>query len=177
MGEARIRRVSRIMSVLCVIGMVALPVWLAVGWWYPQWLGGVYPQTEALWGAPENLSAITRTLGFLVSMVPAGLLIYGLSRLRAMFGLYQGGEIFSARAARCLQHFAVAVLLQAILNPIAGAAHSVIVTFHNPPGERMLTLSLGNAEYSAVLLGGLLLVIAWIMGEGAKMADENRQFV
>ena len=41
MSVGRIRRVSRIMSVLCPIGMVAPPVWLIVGWRYPRLLGGL----------------------------------------------------------------------------------------------------------------------------------------
>lgn len=177
MSQDRIRRVSRVMSALCLIGMVGLPISLALGWWYPQILGGPYPASEGLWGAPDDLPALNRLLGFLVSMIPAGILMFGLARLRAMFGLYQAGEIFSIGSARCLKQFAATVLLQVLLAPLAGAAHSVIVTFDNPPGERMLTLSFGSAEYSAILLGGLLLVIAWVMGEGAKLADENRQFV
>jgi hypothetical protein len=68
-------------------------------------------------------------------------------------------------------------MLQAVLSPLATSAHSVIVTFHNAPGERMLTVGIGDHEFSALLLGGLLLVIAWVMSEGVKMADENRQFV
>ena len=177
MSKDRIRRVSRVMSALCLIGMIGLPISLALGWWYPQVLGGPYPATEGLWGAPSDLPALNRLLGFLVSMIPAGILMFGLARLRAMFGLYQAGEIFSIRSARCLKQFAATVLLQVLLAPLAGAAHSVIVTFGNPPGERMLTLSFGSAEYSAILLGGLLLVIAWTMGEAATLAEENRQFV
>ena len=110
-------------------------------------------------------------------MIPTGVLIYGMARLRRLFHLYQTGDIFSADAARCLKQFAITVMLQAVLGPIASAAHSVIVTFHNPPGERMLSLSLGSGEFAALLLGGLLLVIAWIMGESSRVADENRQFV
>ena len=110
-------------------------------------------------------------------MIPAGILMYGLARLRRMFRLYAAGDIFSTDSARCLKQFAIAVMLQAVLRPVVGAAHSVIVTFHNQPGERMLTIGFGSGEYAAILLGGLLLVIAWIMGEGAKIVDENRQFV
>jgi len=173
----RIQRVSRAMSALCLIGMIGLPVSLALGWGYPELLGDTYPGWNSRWGAPESLPAITRVLGFLVSMIPTGVLIYGLARLRRMFQLYEAGNIFSAGSAQYLKQFAVAVMAQAVLGPIAGAMHSVIVTFHNPPGERMLTLSLGSGEYSALLLGGLLLVIAWIMGQGAELAEENRQFV
>lgn len=173
----RIQRISRVMSALCVIGMVGLPISLALAWGYPQLLGGAYPELESQWGPPDSLPAVIRVLGFLVSMIPAGLLIYGMAQLRRLFRRYEAGEIFSAVSARCLKLFAIAVMLQAVLCPLAGAAHSVIVTFNNPPGEKMLTIGFGSGEYAAMLLGGLLLVIAWIMGEGARMADENRQFV
>ena len=173
----RIHRVSRVMSALCLIGMVGLPASLGLAWAYPELLGSAYPALESQWGPPGAVPWTSRVLGFLVTMVPTGVVIYGLLCLRRLFRLYEAGEIFSADAARCLKRFAVAVTLQALLRPLAGAAISVIVTFHHPPGERMLTLSLGGGEYAALLLGGLLLVIAWIMGESARIADENRQFV
>ena len=173
----RIRSVSRVMSFLCLIGMLGLPASLTLGWLFPELFGGAYTGLERHWGPPEELPMINRFLGLVVSMVPASLLIYGLARLRRMFRLYEAGEIFSTETALCLKQFGIAVMLQAILHPVAGAFQSVIVTFHNPPGERMLTLSFGSAEYSAALLGGLLLVIAWIMGQGAKLAEENRQFI
>ncbi len=173
----RIRRVSRMMSALCLIGMVGLPLSLALAWAYPELLGSAYPAFEGLWGEPGSLPIVSRVIGFLVSMIPTGVLIFGMARLRRLFHLYQTGDIFNADASRCLKLFAITVMLQAVLGPLAGAAHSVIVTFHNPPGERVLSLSLGSGEFAALLLGGLLLVIAWIMGESAKVADENRQFV
>ncbi|MEM7225943.1 MAG: DUF2975 domain-containing protein [Pseudomonadota bacterium] len=173
----RIRRVSRAMSLLCLVGMVGLPISLALAWATPELLGGAYPALESQWGPPGELPIFSRVLGFLVSMIPTALVIYGLSRLRRLFRLYEAGEIFSADAARCLKQFAIAVMLQAVLRPLSGAVLSVVVTFHNPPGQRMLTVGLGGGEYAALLLGGLMLVIAWIMGEGARIADENRQFV
>jgi hypothetical protein len=41
MTVAKIRKVSRIMSALCVVGMIGLPVSLAVGWGYPELIGGL----------------------------------------------------------------------------------------------------------------------------------------
>ena len=177
MTIAKIQRVSRIMSGMCLVGMVGLPLSLGFGWGYPDIVGSPIPGAAGLWGVTGDLPAATRMAGFLVSMIPAGVLIYGLDRLRHMFRLYGMGSIFTANAARCLRQFSATVMLQAVLSPLATAAHSIVVTLDNPPGERMLTLSLGNQEFTALLLGGLLLVIAWVMGEGAKLADENRQFV
>lgn len=177
MTIGKIQRVSRIMSGMCLVGIVGLPLSLGFGWSYPEIVGSPIPGAAGLWGVTGDLPVVTRLGGFLVSMIPAGVLIYGLARLRQMFRLYGRGSIFTADAARCLRQFSVTVMLQAILSPLATAAHSVIVTRHNPPGEKMLTLSLGNQEFTALLLGGLLLVIAWVMGEGAKLAAENRQFV
>ena len=41
MTVAKIRKVSRIMSALCVVGMIGLPESLAVGWGYPELIGGL----------------------------------------------------------------------------------------------------------------------------------------
>ncbi len=173
----KIRRVSSIMSVLCVIGMIGLPLSLAIGWSSPEIFSNSLPGFENPWNAFASLSPTERVLGFLVSMIPAGVMIFGLAGLRHLFRLYEAGDIFSVGSARYLKRFAISVMLQAILRPLAGTLHTVIFTFNNAPGEKMLAVSFGDGEFAAVLLGGLLLVIGWIIGEGAKIAAENRQFI
>lgn len=58
MTVAKIQKVSRIMSALCVVGMIGLPVSLSVGWGYPELLGGPYPKSADLWGPANALPPV-----------------------------------------------------------------------------------------------------------------------
>ncbi len=168
----RVRRVSRLMAGLCLAGMIGMPAGLVWLWANPIWLSDAYSAARLHLGDPSQWPGYVPYVGFAITLLPVGVLVYGLAQLRQLFNLYAGGEIFSTEAARRLKRFAVAVLSQSLLKPLAGAALSVLLTAHHAPGSRSLSISLGSAEFGALLLGGLLLVIAWIMGESARIAQE-----
>jgi hypothetical protein len=173
----RVRRVSRIMAGFCLFGMVALPAGLALLWTHPAWIANAYPATQPFLRDPSGWPAYLPYAGFAIMLVPAGVLVFGMNELRRLFRLYAAGHIFSPLATRRLKRFAATVLAQVILHPLAGAGLSVLLTAHNPPGQRHLAIGVGSPEFGALLLGGLILVIAWIMGESARIADENKSFV
>lgn len=174
---ARVQHVSRIMRLLCTVAIVALPVGLALMWLYFDTVRDGWPAVNVVPNLPPRLPIAERAAGFAITMIPAGMVVYGLLRLRALFGLYARGEVFHPAAARCLRGFAWALVLVGASNPLTGALLSVALTLGNPPGERTLSISLGSDDLGTVFLGGLLLVIAWIMGEAGRIAEENRQFV
>ena len=47
----------------------------------------------------------------------------------------------------------------------------------NPPGSRQLVIALSVHDYLALIVGGVLLAVAWIMVEATRIADENASFV
>ena len=50
---------------------------------------------------------------------------------------------------------------------------SVALTLHNPPGQRIFTLDIGSPDLTALLLGNILAVIAWVMEEGRKLQEDQ----
>lgn len=44
---------------------------------------------------------------------------------------------------------------------------------HPPPGQRYFSLEFGSADLTALLIGGVLAVIAWVMEEGRKLQEEQ----
>ena len=171
----RIRRLSRVMRAACTVGMVAVPAAVAVSWLL---LDGWRFAAPALGvPVPDSLSAPALSIGLTVALIPAAIAVIALSRLRRLFGLYSGGRIFDLEAVGCLRQFAWTVLLMAILQPLIGALLSIIITLDNPPGQRALAISFGSGEIAAALLGGLMVVIAWVMGEGCRLSEENEQIV
>lgn len=110
-------------------------------------------------------------------MAASGIVLFGLWRLRRLFELYSVGQIFTVENARCLSSFAWALVVFAATRPLFGAVLSVVLTWRNAPGQRELAISLGSNEVGVAFVGALLLIIAWVMREGCRLAEENAQIV
>ncbi len=180
MGHAnlhRIRRVSRAMMHLCAAPFVLVPAVLAFAWTNFDLVLRHAPPAAGLHLPADGPGVFSLVLGFLVSLAAAGILLFGLWRLRRLFQLYSEGHIFTAENALCLRSFAWTLVVFALTKPLFGAVLSVVVTWRNPPGQRALAISFGSNEVGVAFVGVLLLVIAWIMREGCRLAEENAQIV
>ena len=173
----RIRRVSRAMMHICTASFVLIPAVLALAWANFDLILRHAPPVAGLRLPAGGPGALSLVLGFLVSLVASGILLFGLWRLRRLFHLYSDGRIFTAENAHCLRSFAWALVVFAVTKPLFGALLSVVVTWRNPPGQRALALSFGSNEFGVAFVGVLLLVIAWIMREGCRLAEDNAQIV
>lgn len=174
---SRIQRVSRIMQALCSVILVAVPLALALLWINFETLAPLSEMLADIPFQPANLTWINLLLGFLVSLAGAAVVLYGVSRLRRLFMLYGRGQVFTHEAARCLRGFALAIMLYAAVSPIIGGLLSVVLTMANPPGERVLTISMSSNELALLFLGACLLVISWVMLESSRLADDSAQIV
>ena len=119
------------------------------------------------------LSNITRLLATIASLLISGIVLYALSILIRLFRNYENGEIFSSENAVCYQKIGYCLFYWVVGGIIYGGVISVILSFNNPPGERILRLSFVGMDFLTIVLGFLVLIIAWVMKEGHKIADEN----
>ncbi|WP_259779568.1 DUF2975 domain-containing protein [Aestuariispira ectoiniformans] len=173
---SKVIRLSLTLRVICWLGIIALPLMEAAVWLNADWL----KETDAfadLGLSYADLSLLRRVGALAISMVPVLILIYGLWRLVLLFSAYAAGRIFDTETAGHLKAFSICVLLNAIVEIMSTTALTAYLTFDRPEGERMVSVTVSDQEFGVLLMGGLLLVVAWVLGEGAKLADENRQFV
>jgi hypothetical protein len=114
-----------------------------------------------------------RLMGFAVAMVPTGVAMFGAFFLMRLFQLYEHGHIFQASNVRCFKilsrvliwWFAVAIVTRTLLG--------VVLTIHHPPGQRILSITLGSPDLTVLLIGCILAVIAWVMEEGRTLQEEQ----
>ena len=173
----RIQRISRIMRALSTFMAIFIPILILAVWLNFERVAPSWPEVSQLPLRFENLNGLILSIAFSVNMAHAGILLYGVVRLRRLFGLYSEGKIFTGENIRCLRSFAWAVLIYAVLTPVMGTLLSVILTFNNPVGERALAISISSNDIQLMFIGAVFLVIAWIMVEGRKLAEENAQIV
>jgi hypothetical protein len=125
----------------------------------------------------SNASGLPLWLGVAVGLLPAAVLFWALDLLRRLFRLYKSGEVLTENAAILIRQTGKAMLLLALLKIVVHPVQTLLLTWQSPPGSRMVSIAIGQAEIGFLLLAGLLTVIGWAMTEAARVAEENRSFI
>jgi len=169
----RIRRRSILLRRLATLMLWATPVLCAAYWAFFNEFPEAMRAKASYPAARGDLSALNRLLGFGASLAPAGAAVYGFAALRALFGLYAAGELFTARNVACYRRLGRALLYWAgavfIYTPLA----SLAVSAGLPPGQRHVTVGLGSVELAALFAGSAALVISWVMDEGRHIEEDR----
>ena len=173
----RLSRLARTMQVVTTVGIVLFVVLMTLCFVIPDWTRNLLLARLGHVGAQLPVTPEARAVAAAVLLLPVGLMIYGLLAVRALFGEFATGRVFTEGAARHLQVFGFSVLAQAPLGPLTSVVLSLAVSMMNESGQRMGALSFSLHDYFALIVGGVLLAIATVMREAARLADENATFV
>jgi len=177
LAGGRFVRLSRAMMWLTTAGIVLIVALSALGFVVPEWTRNALLARLGQTGAAIPLNATNQAIAGAIAAVPIGVMIWGLWHVRALFGEFTLGRVFTETAARHLQMFGASVLAQGPLGPLMSVALTVLLTLGNPPGERLLAVTFSIYDYFALVVGGVLFAAASIMREAAHIADENASFV
>lgn len=130
-----------------------------------RWLGEISPI--------ERLTPIMRLIGFALTLMAEMPVFLGLNSLRRLFLLYSEGTMFGERNVAALRNLGLSLIFfgvaQLLLNPLL----SLALTFGNAPGRRVVTVGISSGVVVAAIVGGVLLVIAWVMDEARKTHEEQ----
>ena len=173
---ARLRRLSGWMAVACMGVALVLPLTMTA-YWLATPSSTVFAAAGLARVPPMDLSLGVRVLGLALAMIPLGALVYGLLNARQCFADLAAGHIFRPATIARLRAFAMGVAASALLKPFAGAALSVLLSWHGAPGEKSLVLTVGSDTVIGLLFAGTVAVMAWVMGEAMALSEETEQFV
>ncbi|MCL9780681.1 DUF2975 domain-containing protein [Vibrio sp. S4M6] len=123
------------------------------------------------------LSLSTRLLAIIASLALSSILIYALWTLVKLFRHYEQGDIFSLENAKFYQKLGYSVFYWVIGSVVYKTVIILILSFNNPPGQRLLSISFGGADLLTLLFGLMVMIISWVMKEGYMIADENRHTI
>ena len=173
----RITKVSRGIATACGLLFLLLPVFLAV-------ISLGFPHFLLLQSAArqfnlqvDDLSVLTKLAAYGAMMVQSLPMLFALWVLRKLFQGYATGRVFTVEAAKRLKQAAFALLSMVVMTPVGGALFSLALSIATPPGQNKLVLGIGSPQVWIGLAGAMVLVTAWIMGEAAALAEENKSFV
>lgn len=173
----QIRRLSRLLVMSCTLLMIGLPLALLLYWGNADHRDLVLRAGLPITAANGALTATQRVCGALLSMLPLGLLLVGLSHARHCFKGFACGRIFTAESVVLLRRFAGWVSLSVLASIVVGGLFSVLLTMNNPPGMRHIAIAVGSANLFTWLFAAMIWLMAAIIGEGQHLADENASFV
>ncbi len=118
-----------------------------------------------------------RLAALVVDLIPTALVAWALIELYRLFQHYARGEVFSMAALSHLNRVAALMFWQVLVSFLCEAPISYILSFYRGPGHREISLTLGSNDLAFLFMAGVVLVIARVMAEARRMADENESFV
>lgn len=172
-NKKRIQRTSRFLRYLLLVTACLMPavnglVWLMVNRLPELVQDRVFPYFVTL---PLPVSA--RIMGFAVTMMPTGVAMLGAWHLMQLFRLYEQGDIFRTANVRRFKSLSRVLMGWFAVGIVHRSLLSMVLTLHHPPGQRFITFDLGSPDLTALLIGSVLAVIAWVMDEGRKLQEEQ----
>ena len=172
---ARIKKFSKKFHLLLSFLLVVIPVYYILYWvlinYLPEKLITVNIDSIPL--ISYKLPIKLQIIGFFTSLLPVSALTYGLLNIRKLFSFYKEGVIFSFEHVGIFKNTSKALLLWVLLSIIYESVKSVLFSAGNPPGSRVVEVGFSSAEITTLMVGGIVLVIAWVMDEGRILTEEK----
>lgn len=167
--EHRIRRLAGWLGRGSTLGIVVLPLGVA---------GAVATGTMEVPLPPgAALGEGERALSLAVGMVPVALAMWVLWIARDLFELCRRARVLSEEAARAVGRIGAVLVALAGAGLVVPTVQTLIVTWDEGPGGRVLAITLGSGEFGLLLAGGLMTVLGAAMRDGAAAVRENAGFV
>ncbi|MGE4423528.1 MAG: DUF2975 domain-containing protein [Pseudodesulfovibrio sp.] len=184
--ERRIQRFAKVFRTIFIAAFVLSPVVMTVLWlsggellfgggWSTTIIGLVRDNVslDAAHAPAFPLAWSQRWLGLAVGLIPLGATMLCLWWLVRLFGLFSAGEIFSGNTVKYIRRTGWTMLAGVALMPIHEALMTLVLTIHNPPGQRMITISLESGDIRDLLIAGIIILVSWIMDEGRKLRETD----
>ena len=170
-------RLSAIMCVVVAVGGALAEVALAWVWLSPSLVETLVVPRLGLSGYSLTFDGMSRLCGFAISMAPMAVLFFLLHQAFLLFDAYRVGDVFTAKAPVRLRRIGIAMLVLAMLRPISATLLGVLLTLANPPGQRVVAITLNLDDYMIAAFGGLVLAIGHVMVEANRIVREHQQIV
>lgn len=173
----RIQRVSHRFRLLFLVLIFCIPFFDALYWLFFNHLPHTLIEIPVSQNAEMQLPFVTRLLAFLVSLLPVGIVTFGVYTLARLFALYEKAIIFSAANVRLFRTLGQTLLLWVVARLIYLPLLTLTISFNNPPGQRMIAAGFELADLTALITGAVVVLMSWVMEEGHELEDEQAHTV
>jgi len=165
-------RLRKFFTVLLVLSPVLNVVfWVGVG------MGNEVLRHSLPVKVGPDIPAYSLVMACLVSMIPTGVFMYALYKLIKLFGYYGSGIMFARENVTTIRSLGKTIICWDITNFLCSIILGIVLTLHRGPGQRLLAVSLSNADIYALVAGFSVLTVAWVMDEARKIKEEQELIV
>jgi hypothetical protein len=171
-------KISRVMAWLSMAGAVIAPTVVILCFLFPTATKVLDIHFNHL-GA-ELIAAVPieyRLMAMLCALIPTCVASWGLIALARLFRCYENGEVFTAKPLAALSQVTAALFWYVLAGFVTQAPISILLTWYLGHGHRELSLGFGSDDVEMLFLAGVTFVIARVMAEARRIADENEGFV
>jgi len=123
--------------------------------------------------AMVDMPLLFRFLGLLVDGIGFGLLCLGIVLFIKLLHRFQQGEIFSLSTISLFQRMGKLLLCWALYAPIGKTLAGLVVTFNNPPGHRILSLTFGTDELTNIFIFGFFVMLTSLMQKAYQLKSDQ----
>ena len=124
-----------------------------------------------------DIQTLPADLRAVAVVVPALCFAYAMWQLAGLLRLAARNEVFSAPAAVYLRRFGVWLLITTLADKLALAAAKILDFFLNHGGRGSLKFSLSSEDIWNVFLSALFMLVARVIADAYRIAEENRQII
>jgi hypothetical protein len=171
----RIRRLAFVVRLLCLMGVVVIGTLPFIFWAQADWVAEWAVQQSGVSKVQLDLAA--RLGGLAGSLLPMSVSLFALWQMWCLFGCFAQGELLAHRPAQHLRHLGLGLCTLAAAQPLGHTLAILALTWGNGTGQRQLWFSLSSDHYLSLLFGLLLLALAQVLSEAARVANENAEFI
>ncbi|MGD0190301.1 MAG: DUF2975 domain-containing protein [Rhizomicrobium sp.] len=174
-------RASQLMARLSLAAAVLTPLGTVLLFLFPDYvraIGGDISIT-AHYGKllMASVPLLWRMIALAFAIVPTAIAVWGLLALARLFRLFSAGDVFSPDALAALSRITAALFWNVIAAFITEAPITYCLSQADLPGHRFISLGIGSDDVQLLFLAGVAFVIARVMAEARRVADENAAFV
>ncbi len=120
-----------------------------------------------------NLPILSKILYLLIDGISCVLILVGCFYFIKILKLYQRGEIFSSHLLQLFQKVSRIALVWALYAPLKHTLLSLVTTFFNPVGQRVIEVSITSHDIINIFVVGFFLVITSLMQEAYALKNES----
>lgn len=168
------QRFAGLMAFITLLGAFLVPVFTVLAWLVLDSMNGFvadfprYVPPVSAWG---------QVAGLILATSGAVLQAYGLLGLRRTFLEAAAGRWLSIPAVLGFRRFAWVSVAMVFFSIVRESAYSMIFSWHNPPGSRVMTITFGSEQLAALFTALLLVFAAHVFAAGREVEEENRAFL
>lgn len=189
----RIMTISRFFKIFFLVYMVTIPLWSIFHWFVstsdlvhgsfiePYLASGAISMkipggsnTESIRLYDHHFSTFAKWVGFLGSLLRDAMFMVGIYFLIKLFELYEQGRLFTQAHVRHFKGIGIMLFICSTVGMMmADMIHTLAATFDKPVGQREIAIGFGTPNVELAIIGALIIVASWIMGEGTKLKEEQ----